>query len=171
MAESWRTRIERFGFNMFPAYRGTGARVTYFASDRREVRVKLPLNRWTRNYVGTIFGGSMYGAVDPLYMVMLIRLLGPEYIVWDKSATIRFKKPGKGALYARFVLDEAELDAIRAALETARSIDRTCTIELMDAAGVVHATIEKVIYIRRKGAPAREAQPGAAEPATEANRR
>jgi hypothetical protein len=55
----------RWGFNLFPAFRGTGARVTYIAEDFREMRVKLPLNWRTRNYVGTIFSGSLYGAVDP----------------------------------------------------------------------------------------------------------
>jgi acyl-coenzyme A thioesterase PaaI-like protein len=52
-------------------------RVTYIAADWREVRIQLPLNWRTRNYVGTIFGGSLYGAVDPIYMIMLIKALGP----------------------------------------------------------------------------------------------
>ena len=76
MAESRHTRLQRWRFNFFPAYRGAGARITYIAADWREVRIKLPLNWLTRNYVGTIYGGSMYGAVDPIYMIMLIRLLG-----------------------------------------------------------------------------------------------
>lgn len=171
MSESLRTRVARVAFNFFPAYRGTGARLTYIARDWREVRVKLPLNRRTRNYVGTIFGGSIYGAVDPLYMVMLLRCLGPEYVVWDKSATIRFKKPGKGTLYASFLLDEGELDAIKAALATARSVDRTYIVALTDKAGVVHATIEKVIYIRRKAALARKTRPDAVEPVGTASSR
>ena len=149
MAESWRTRLTRWGFNWFPAYRGTGGRVTYIASDWREARIKLPRNTRTRNYVGTIFGGSMYGAVDPFYMIMLIRTLGKDYVVWDKAATIRFKKPGRSTLYARFTLDEAELAAIRTELRTARSIDRVYRVDLTDAQGVVHAEIDKVIYIRR----------------------
>ncbi len=149
MAESWRTRLTRWTFNWFPAYRGTGAWVTYIASDWREVRIKLPLNVQTYNYVGTIFGGSMYAAVDPFYMIMLIRNLGKDFVVWDKAATIRFKKPGRSTLYARFTLDEAELDAIRAESLMARSIDRVYRIDLTDAQGVVHAEIDKVIYIRR----------------------
>ena len=40
-----------------PAYRRTGARITYIAGDLREVRIKLQLNWKIRNYVGTIFGG------------------------------------------------------------------------------------------------------------------
>ncbi|MGH9795721.1 MAG: DUF4442 domain-containing protein [Candidatus Acidiferrales bacterium] len=152
MAESLRTRLWRCGFNFFPAYRGTGGRVTYIAGDWREVRIKLPLNRRTRNYVGTMFGGSLYGAVDPFYMIMLIKLLGPDYIVWDKAAAIRFRKPGRGTLYARFLIAEEELAAIRAALAIQPSVDRRYQVELADAAGVVHATVEKTVYVRRREA-------------------
>lgn len=141
----------RWGFNLFPAFRGTGARITYIADDYREMRVKLPLNWRTRNYVGTIFGGSLYGAVDPHYMIMLIKILGPDYVVWDKTATIRFRKPGRGTLFARFVIPEEEIAEIRRLLETEASIDRVYPVELTDAEGVVHATVEKTVYIRKKG--------------------
>ncbi len=139
----------RWGFNFFPAWRGTGARVTYIASDLREVRVRLPLSWRTRNYVGTIFGGSLYGAADPMYMIMLIKNLGPGYTVWDKAATIRFRKPGRTALFARFGLEEAEISEIRRLLETAPSVERVYTVDLSDTAGVVHATVEKTIHIRK----------------------
>ncbi len=152
MRESLGSRLHRWYFNFFPAYRGTGARITYLAPDFREIRVRLPLSRRTRNYVGTIFGGSMYGAVDPIYMVMLIKNLGPAYQVWDKAATIRFRKPGRGTLYARFLLDERELEDIRAALELEPTIDRVYDVELTDEIGVVHASIRKTIHIRRKEA-------------------
>lgn len=150
--ESWRTRLNRWGFSLFPPYAGSGGNVTYIAADWHEVHVKLPLNWRTRNYVGTIFGGSMYAAIDPIYMMMLIKLLGRDYIVWDKAAAIRFKKPGRATLYARFHIQADELNAIKAALEQHRSIDRTYVVELVDAAGTVHATIDKIIYVRRKAA-------------------
>lgn len=153
MSESVRTRLMRWGFNWFPAYRGTGGRIDYIAHDMREIRVRVPLSRRTRNYVGTIFGGSMFGAVDPVYMVMLIRALGPGYVVWDKEATIRFRRPGRTTLYARFVLDDAELDAIRDALTRETAVDRVYTVELKDAEGTVHAVIEKTIHVRRKKVP------------------
>jgi hypothetical protein len=142
----------RWGFNFFPAFRGTGARVTYMSGDWREVHVKLPLNWRTRNYVGTIFGGSLYGAVDPHYMIMLIKILGPDYVVWDKAATIRFKKPGRGTLHARFVIPEEEIQTICRRLETEASVDRIYRVDLVDEAGVVHAEVEKTVYIRRKDA-------------------
>lgn len=135
---------------MFPAYCATGARITYVAADFREVRVRLPLSWQTRNIVGTIFGGSMYAAVDPVYMLMLIKNLGKDYIVWDKSACITFKKPGRTALFARFAIDQDELDAIHRELERSRHVDRTYHVDLADEAGVVHASVEKVVYVRRK---------------------
>jgi acyl-coenzyme A thioesterase PaaI-like protein len=150
MPESLSTKLIRWGFNFFPAYRGTGARITYIAADWREVRIKLPLNWRTRNYVGTIFGGSMYAAVDPIYMIMLIKVLGPEYVVWDKAAAIRFQRPGKRTLHAKFVLTGEEVDAIRAAAGTSPSIERNYLVELVDSEGTLHASVDKTIYIRRK---------------------
>jgi len=142
----------RWGFNLFPAYRGTGARITYISDDFREVRVRLPLSWRTRNYVGTIFGGSLYGAVDPIYMIMLIRILGPGYTVWDKAATIRFRRPGRSTLYARFVLEEEEVRTIRELAERSPSIDRVYNVDLTDAGGLVHASVEKTVYIRKNAA-------------------
>lgn len=150
MPESRRSRFMRWKFNLFPAYRGTGGRVTYIAGDFLEVRVELRLGWRTRNLVGTIFGGSLYGAVDPIYMIMLMQALGPAYLVWDKAATIRFRKPGRTTLFATFRLDESELEAIRAATAGGEPADRVYDVELVDAAGVVHASVEKIIYVRRK---------------------
>ncbi len=149
MAESLASRMLRWKFNLFPAYRGTGARITYIADDFREVRIRLPLSWRTRNAVGTIFGGSLYGAVDPVYMIMLMRLLGPEYIVWDKAAEIRFLKPGRVTLYATFKIGEDELAEIRKATIDG-PVDRVFTVDLIDAAGVSHALVTKTIYVRQK---------------------
>lgn len=150
MPESFESRLLRWKFNLFPAYRGSGARIEYIASDFREIRIRLDLSWRSRNYVGTIFGGSLYSSVDPIYMIMLIRLLGPAYVVWDKAATIRFKRPGRTRLSARFEISEAETDEIRRELDTRDSIDRIYDVTLADGGGVVHATVEKVIYIARK---------------------
>jgi acyl-coenzyme A thioesterase PaaI-like protein len=155
VSESFASRRLRWTFNLIPAYRGTGARVTYVASDFREVRVELPLTWRTRNYVGTIFGGSLYGAVDPVYMIMLIKILGPSYTVWDKAAAIRFRRPGRSTLFARFALDEEEVRTIRELAEKNPSIDRVYRVDLADAAGLVHASVDKTVYIRRNALPGR----------------
>ncbi|MGB7209154.1 MAG: DUF4442 domain-containing protein [Pyrinomonadaceae bacterium] len=150
MPENFKSRRFRWFFNFFPAYRGSGGRVTYIADDFHKVRVELPLNWRTRNYVGTIYGGSIYASIDPIYMLMLIHILGPEYVVWDKAAKIRFKKPGKDTLYADFRISKDEIDEIKRLAETAKSVDRVYDLELKDKNGVVHAQIEKTLYISKK---------------------
>jgi len=135
--------------NLWPCYWGTGVRVKYVAQDFREMRVEVPLNWRTRNYVGTIFGGSMYGAVDPVCMLMLIKNLGPAYVVWDKAATIRFRKPGRSTLHATVRFEQSEIDQIRNELTQSDSIDRVYNIDLTDEQGTVCATVEKTIHIRR----------------------
>jgi acyl-coenzyme A thioesterase PaaI-like protein len=150
MPESWNTRVRRWGFNWFPVYRATGARVEYIASDWKEVRVRLPLNWRTRNYVGTIFGGSLYGAVDPVYMLMLIKLLGPRYEVWDKAATIRFRQPGRSTLRATFRMSEDELAAIRAAVAQEGRTECQFTVDLVDRDNQVCFSCEKMLSVRRR---------------------
>ena len=115
----------RWGFNYFPAFRGTGGKSFYIFGDWREVRIKLPLSWRTRNYVGTIYGGSMYAAIDPFYMVMLIKIHGSEYSVWDKTAAIRFKKPGTSTLYATFSVTSEEISIIKTASAVSRT-DLSC---------------------------------------------
>lgn len=150
MTESLRSRLRRWGFNLFPAFRGTGAWLTYLADDFREVRLRIPLSWRTRNYVGTIYGGSMYSAVDPIYMIMLMRILGSRYEVWDKAASIRFLEPARETLYARFRLPVEETEAIRSALEEVSSTDRRYEVELRSEEGVVHARVEKLVHVRRR---------------------
>ena len=142
-------RTFRWMLNFWPCFRGTGGRVTHISPDWREMKVKLPLNHRTRNYVGTIFGGSIYGSLDPLYMLMLLHILGPGYIVWDKAASIRFLKPGRSTLYATCRIDEAEVEEIHRLLQAESKIERTYTIMLRDAEGKDHAEVQKVIQIRR----------------------
>lgn len=141
------TNLYRIGFNLFPAYRGTGAWITHIEPDWSEIRVKVPLNWRTRNYVGVTFGGSMYGAIDPLYMMMLIQRLGDEYVVWDKAATIDFEKPGRETLYARCRITDEELAAIKADLRDRESTERVYTTRLVDEDETVHATVRKTVYI------------------------
>ncbi len=154
MRESLQTRVFRWTMNWWPCYRGVGARVTFIAADWSEIRVRLGLTLRTRNYVGTIFGGSLYASVDPFYMLMLIKRLGPGFVVWDKAAAIRFRRPGKGTLTATFRVGEDEVETILRILETEPKVDRTYTVTLVDARGVVHAEVDKVVHVRKKDAPA-----------------
>jgi hypothetical protein len=71
--------------NLWPPFRGAGVRVRHIAPDWREAHVELKFGLLNRNYVGTHFGGSLYAMTDPFYMLMLIHLLGPDYVVNHKG--------------------------------------------------------------------------------------
>ena len=148
--ESLRIWLYRLGFNFFPAFRATGARVIYISEDRRKLRIKLPLNFRTRNVHGTLFGGAMYAATDPLYAILVKVALGPGYIIWDKAGAIRYKKPGRSTLYAECSLSDAQVASMCKRLEAEPSIDLNYEIELLDEHGVVHAVVQKTIYAARK---------------------
>jgi uncharacterized protein DUF4442 len=136
--------------NMYPPYLGAAVRVTRISDDFRNVEVEMPLRFYNRNYVGTHFGGSLYSMCDPFYMLMLINILGPEYIVWDKAATIRFKKPGKGVMKATFQLTEEQIAEIRAAAEFQPKVEPQFQVVIKDAEGNVVAEIDKLLYVRKK---------------------
>jgi hypothetical protein len=145
-------RLRSF-LNLWPPFLGAGIRVARLQPDWREVDVEMKLRRWNANFVGTHYGGSLYSMTDPFYMLMLIANLGGDYIVWDKAASIRFRRPGKGTVRAAFRLSQAELEAIRELLQTEPKVDRTYLIEVKDEAGAVVAEIEKVVNVRRKEPP------------------
>ncbi len=140
----------RMGFNLHPAFRGTGGRVIHVARDLRHIRVKLPLNWKTKNIVGSLYGGSLFAITDGAHPMMLMAALGDGYIVWDKAASIRYRKPGFSTLYADFVLDEAEILAIRQELARNPELERTYLVELKDAHGTVHTVVERTVYIADK---------------------
>ncbi len=148
MTESFKSRLTRVMFNYFPIFWSTGAKVTYLAADYKEVHLKLPLSWRTRNYVGTIFGGSMFASTDVLYFLLVVKNLGEGYIVWDKASCIRFKKPGKGTLYTKAVLSDEEIELMKTELLNTDKIDRVYFLDLIDETGDICASIEKTIHIQ-----------------------
>jgi len=136
--------------NLWPPFLGAGIRVRRIGPDWKEIDVEMKLRWWNRNYVGTHYGGSLYSMADPFFMVMLIENLGKDYIVWDKAASIRFRKPGRGTVSASFRVSEGQIDEIRQTLNSQEKIERVFNVEIKDQSGSVVAEVEKLVHIRRK---------------------
>ena len=149
MTKAWKRHMRWF-LNLYPPFLGAGIRVKRLQPDWKAIDVEMKLRFWNSNYVGTHFGGSLYSMTDPFYMLMLIETLGRDYIVWDKSATIRFRKPGKGKVRTEFRLADAQLDEIRDKLKTQDKIEPTFLVEVRDESGALVAEVEKVLHVRRK---------------------
>ncbi|MCX8514782.1 MAG: DUF4442 domain-containing protein [Burkholderiales bacterium] len=140
----------RIIMNLFPAYRRTGGRVTFISNDWCHVRIKLKLNWQTKNYVGSIFGGSIYGSIDPIYMLQLIKILGPNYVVWDKEAAIKFIKPVRTTIYADFLLDQEIINKVKNEVQSKSKSIISLPVNFYDANNILYATISKTLYIADK---------------------
>jgi acyl-coenzyme A thioesterase PaaI-like protein len=136
-------------FNLYPPFLGAGIRVTDISPDWRHLRVRMPLRWYNRNYVGTQFGGSLYTMTDPFLMIMVMRNLGPDYVVWDKAAEIEFVAPGRGAVTAVFALTDEQLDDIRANTGDSRHLP-WFSVDVKADDGSVVARVRKQLYVRRK---------------------
>jgi hypothetical protein len=136
--------------NFWPPFLGAGIRVERIATDMKAVDVEMKLRFWNANYVGTHFGGSLFAMTDAFYMLMLMANLGREYIVWDKAATIRYRKPGKGTVRAEFRLSDSQIEDVREKLKTLSKYEPVFSVEVKDEAGVVIAEVEKVLHVRKK---------------------
>ena len=138
----------KYGFNLSPMYRRSTGRVIEVSKDLFDIEIKLPINFKNRNYMNSIFGGSMFSAVDPIPMVQLINLLGDDYVVWDKSASISFKRPAKEDLYAKFCYSIAEIDQIRKDIAEKNELELIKKTQLTNKDGtVVYCEVKKVLYV------------------------
>ena len=142
--------ILRHGMNLWPPFLFAGIHVAAISPDWRHARVELRMRPWNRNYVGTHFGGSLFAMTDPFWMLLLMRLLGREYYVWDQSGAIDFLKPGRGTVSARFDIDDAVLAEIRQATAGGAKYLHWFENEVVDAGGEVAARVRKQVYVRRK---------------------
>ena len=155
-AKFGKARLMRWVMTFYPPYLGAGVSVQHMSADFRQVKVRMGLGWYNRNYVGTQFGGSLYSMVDPFYMLMLMENLGRDYIVWDKAANIDFISPGKGPVYAEFSIDEALLDEVRQQTEGGEKYLPHLKVEIHDGGGTLVARVDKTLYVRRKP-PAKQA--------------
>lgn len=140
----------KWGINWWPPFLGAGIKVKTIQPDFRYIEVVLKEKWYNRNYVGTHFGGSMFNMTDPFFMLMLLKNLGPQYIVWDKAASIEFKKPGRGLLRAIFSFSEEKLTAIREKADDLGKYVFQCEVNILDSENDIVAAVVKTLYVKRK---------------------
>lgn len=150
-----RLRRSRFDLvtliRLWPPYLGAGIRVR--RPDAHTFVVRMKLHWWNRNYFGTHFGGSLYAMCDPFFVLILAQRLGRDYVVWDKAASIRFVRPGRGTVTATFHLPPEEVEAIRQTADASGKVEPELSVEVVDESGAVVARVEKTLYVRREVTP------------------
>jgi Domain of unknown function (DUF4442) len=144
----WTPRRLKLVLNLYAPYLGAGIRVKQISPDWHQLQISMKLRWYNRNAVGTHFGGSFYSMVDPHLMLLLLRLLGKRYTIWDQTADIVFKKPGKGTVSATITITDAELEQIRSRTAGGQVYHPSFDIFVTDAEGDTVARINKVLYVR-----------------------
>jgi hypothetical protein len=88
---------------------------------------------------------------DPFFMVMLIHILGKEFVVWDKTATIDFIKPSQGTVTARFLITEGQIEDIRNHTSGGQKYFPEFSVDIEDEAGEAVARVVKTLYVKKRG--------------------
>jgi len=145
---SWRLRL----LALYPPFAGAGIRARVVSTEPLAFESVLKLRWWNRNYVGTQYGGSLYSMCDPFYMLILLDALGRDFQVWDKAATIRFRRPGRGTVRARFEIARQRIDEIRAEADRAGRAEPRFTAEIRAEDGELVAEVDKLLSVRPKRA-------------------
>ena len=142
--------IYKYGFNWSPMYRRTTAKLIDVSDDLHYVKIRLKLNWKNRNYAGSIFGGSMLAATDPIYMIQLIQILGDDYVVWDKAVEARYKRPAKSTICGEFTFSDSEIKDLKQRVKQEKEIDIHKSMNLVDENQNIIATFKKTLYIAEK---------------------
>jgi acyl-coenzyme A thioesterase PaaI-like protein len=145
---SLRQRLLARLINFYPPLWGAGIRSR--SVDERTIEVEMKLTIFNKNIVGVHFGGSLYAMCDPWFMLILMRLLGPDYTVWDKAASIQFLRPGQGKVKARFHIPAEQVTQIRFEADNHFKTEPTFSVDVVDQDGQVIARVEKLLYVRHK---------------------
>lgn len=152
IAENFFTKAQifKYGFNFSPMYRRSTGRVISVSKDLLNVKIKIPISWKNKNYVGSIFGGSLFSATDPIYMIQLIHILGDNYVVWDKAVTIKFRRPARSNAFAEFVFLPEEINQIKQDVLQKKEIDFVKKLSVVSKDKMVFCELEKTIYIAKR---------------------
>ena len=140
----------RVMFNISPMYRRSCGRLIFVSKDLHVVKIKISLSYKNKNYVGSMFGGSLFSATDPIYMIQLVQILGNDYVVWDKATEIKFKKPVYQNAFATFEFSANEIADIKNRVSTENAINYVKKLYITNEKHVPFTELDKTIYISSK---------------------
>jgi hypothetical protein len=145
-----KSTLFRVMFNISPMYRRSCGRIVFVSKDLHVVKIKITLTYKNKNYVGSMFGGSLFAATDPIYMIQLMQILGKNYVVWDKATEIKFKQPVYKNAFAVFEFTSDEIEDIIDKVATENEVNYTKKLFITDESNLIYSELDKTIYISSK---------------------
>lgn len=114
------------------------------------MHVRLTLGIRTNNRVGTVYGGSIYSSIDPHFMLLFMEVLGKDYVVWDKAASVKFVKPIITSVKCRIALNPEIIQQVRDRVDQQQEFQIDLPLQYEDNEGNVYAVFTKTIYVAQK---------------------
>jgi len=136
--------------NWYPPYIGAGIKLKQVNQDKTRMEVELRKTWFNKNLFGTHFGGSLYAMCDPFYVFIVHNYLGRGYVVWDKSAEIKFIKPGTGKVRAIFEISQEKLLHLKGEVDSVGKHTAIFETVITNDRDELVATVRKEIYMRKK---------------------
>ena len=87
---------------------------------------------------------------DPFFVLMLVHILGEEFVIWDKAAHIDFIKPSQRTVTARFLITEEQIQDIVKNTSDGQKCFPEFSVDIENEAGEKVARVVKTLYIRKK---------------------
>ncbi|MEJ6979936.1 DUF4442 domain-containing protein [Pedobacter sp. P351] len=144
-------RALKWAMRFYPPFLIQGIWTQKFENEFRGVRVKICKNIFNTNYNRSIFGGTIFSAADPFYLILFYQILkkkGYNTKLWLKHATIDYVKPGNCNLYFSIHLTDENINEALHALDTSGKFIKVFPVKITNKAGAIYAVVHNEIYIK-----------------------
>jgi acyl-coenzyme A thioesterase PaaI-like protein len=135
---------------IYPPFVPMRIKVLEISHGWRTVRIRLPLNAFSRNPGGVMFGGYQAALADPIAALACARVF-PGYSVWTRAMSISFDHGGNSDLEMRFSLTPEQEQAIRIELQRDGRSTPTFEYGYVRTDGVQCTVIRNTVAIRPRG--------------------
>jgi acyl-coenzyme A thioesterase PaaI-like protein len=145
-------KVLKWVMRCYPPFLFQGIWTQKFEKEFSGARVKIINNLFNRNYNRSIFGGTIFSAADPFYVILLHQILsrkGYNVKLWLKHSTIDFLKPGNCSLYFKISLSKDDIEEVISKLESDKKFIKTFCVEITNKEGILYALVHNEIYIRK----------------------
>ncbi|MFD1768959.1 DUF4442 domain-containing protein [Sphingobacterium suaedae] len=118
----------------------------------QQVDITIHKSVFNINANRTIFGGTIFSAVDPIHTLLLDQILRrsgvQKTVTWLKSASIDYRKPAAHHLYFSIILAPQEITEVLQQIQRYGKVVKTFEINILDKNGLLCARSNNEIYIR-----------------------
>lgn len=130
-----------------------GLRIDFIAPDYQSLRASLPLRWYARNFHGTMFGGHLCAASDPLPALMCARIFqmaGKSVEVWTRANAVEFIKPARGRVEMRIEVSDKDIATMSDELDRSGKTFHEFQFNFYDRGGAIIAAVKNTVYLKRR---------------------